>query len=103
MLKASSDRTLQGVTLWRRIADDVEREIIAGVYAVGERLPGEVEIARRFDVNRHTVRSPSLASVAWCGRNVAAAPSSNPAELPIRSGGERDSPKSSAAPDARST
>jgi GntR family transcriptional regulator, phosphonate transport system regulatory protein len=66
MLKASSDRALQGVTLWRRIADDVEQEIIAGVYAIGERLPGEVEIAQRFDVNRHTVRR-ALAELAERG------------------------------------
>ncbi len=56
MLKASSDRALQGVTLWRRIADDIEQEIAAGVYAPGDRLAGEVVIAQRFDVNRHTVR-----------------------------------------------
>src|SRR5262249_47890590 len=66
MLKASSDRTMKGVTLWRRIADDVEQEIIAGVYTVGERLPGEVEIAQRFDVNRHTVRR-ALAELALRG------------------------------------
>src|SRR5260370_22341115 len=66
MLKASSDRTLKGVTLWRRIADDVEQEIIAGVYTAGERLPGEVEIAHRFDVNRHTVRR-ALAELALRG------------------------------------
>jgi GntR family phosphonate transport system transcriptional regulator len=66
MLKVSSDRTLKGVTLWRRIADDVEQEIIAGVYTIGERLPGEVEIAQRFDVNRHTVRR-ALAELALRG------------------------------------
>jgi GntR family phosphonate transport system transcriptional regulator len=66
MLKASSDRTLKGVTLWRRIADDVEQQIIAGTYAVGERLPGEVEMAQRFDVNRHTVRR-ALAELALRG------------------------------------
>jgi GntR family transcriptional regulator, phosphonate transport system regulatory protein len=66
MLRASSDRTLKGVTLWRRIADDVEQEIIAGVYTAGERLPGEVEIAERFDVNRHTVRR-ALAELALRG------------------------------------
>jgi len=66
MLKTSSDRTLQGVTLWRRIADDVEQEIVAGVYTAGERLPGEVEIAQRFDVNRHTVRR-ALAELALRG------------------------------------
>ena len=45
-----------GVTLWRRIADDLEQAIALGTYAAGERLPGEVEIAIRFGVNRHTVR-----------------------------------------------
>jgi len=57
---------MKGVTLWRRIADDVEQEIIAGVYTVGERLPGEVEIAQRFHVNRHTVRR-ALAELAQRG------------------------------------
>ncbi len=46
----------QGVTLWRRIADDLEQAIALGAHAAGERLPGEVEIATRFGVNRHTVR-----------------------------------------------
>jgi GntR family phosphonate transport system transcriptional regulator len=45
-----------GVTLWRRIADDLEQAIALGTHAAGERLPGEVEIATRFAVNRHTVR-----------------------------------------------
>ncbi len=45
-----------GVTLWRRIADDLEQAIALGTHATGERLPGEVEIAARFGVNRHTVR-----------------------------------------------
>jgi GntR family phosphonate transport system transcriptional regulator len=45
-----------GVTLWRRIADDIEQEIAHGTHAAGDRLPGEVEIAARFGVNRHTVR-----------------------------------------------
>lgn len=66
MLRASSDRTLRGVTLWRRIADDVEQDITAGVYTAGERLPGELEIAQRFDVNRHTVRR-ALAELALRG------------------------------------
>ena len=50
------DGTINGVTLWRRIADDIERSIIQGDVVPGERLPGEVEIADRFGVNRHTVR-----------------------------------------------
>src|SRR5262252_316595 len=45
-----------GVTLWRRIADDLERAIAAGEFTAGEKLPGETEIAARFAVNRHTVR-----------------------------------------------
>src|SRR5258708_25302700 len=48
--------TAHGVTLWRRIADDLEQAIALGTHAAGERLPGEVEIAIRFGVNRHTVR-----------------------------------------------
>jgi GntR family phosphonate transport system transcriptional regulator len=66
MLRIPSDAGLQGVTLWRRIADDIEQEIVAGAYASGERLPGEVEIATRFDVNRHTVRR-ALAELAERG------------------------------------
>lgn len=45
-----------GVMLWRRIADDIERAIVQGDFVPGERLPGEIEIADRFGVNRHTVR-----------------------------------------------
>jgi GntR family phosphonate transport system transcriptional regulator len=45
-----------GVTLWRRIADDLDRAIATGEFAPGDRLPGEVEIALRYGVNRHTVR-----------------------------------------------
>jgi GntR family transcriptional regulator, phosphonate transport system regulatory protein len=45
-----------GVTLWRRIADELEQAIGLGTYTAGDRLPGEVEIAARFGVNRHTVR-----------------------------------------------
>lgn len=45
-----------GVTLWRRIADDFEQAILAGSYRPGARLPGELELAGRLGVNRHTVR-----------------------------------------------
>jgi GntR family transcriptional regulator, phosphonate transport system regulatory protein len=55
-----------GVTLWRRIADDLERAIAGGEIAAGERLPGETEIAVRFAVNRHTVRR-ALAELAGRG------------------------------------
>jgi GntR family phosphonate transport system transcriptional regulator len=65
-MHAISDDGLQGVTLWRRIADEIEQEIVAGTYATGDRLPGELEIAGRFDVNRHTVRR-ALADLAQRG------------------------------------
>jgi GntR family transcriptional regulator, phosphonate transport system regulatory protein len=55
-MHAVSDDGRQGVTLWRRIADEIEQAIVAGTYATGDRLPGELEIAGRFHVNRHTVR-----------------------------------------------
>jgi len=55
-----------GVTLWRRIADDLERAIVGGAHAAGERLPGEVAIAGRLGVNRHTVRR-ALAELAARG------------------------------------
>ena len=45
-----------GVALWRQIADDLERAIVQGELPTGARLPGEVDIAERFAVNRHTVR-----------------------------------------------
>lgn len=52
-----------GVTLWRRIADEFERAIAAGVYRSGDRLPAETEMAEKFGVNRHTVRR-ALAALA---------------------------------------
>jgi GntR family phosphonate transport system transcriptional regulator len=55
-----------GVTLWRRIADDLEGAIVAGEFAAGEKLPGETEIAARFAVNRHTVRR-AIAELAGRG------------------------------------
>jgi GntR family phosphonate transport system transcriptional regulator len=42
--------------LWRCIADDLEQMILVGKHDNGERLPGELEIAARYGVNRHTVR-----------------------------------------------
>jgi GntR family transcriptional regulator, phosphonate transport system regulatory protein len=45
-----------GITLWRRIADELEQDIVGGRFAGGEKLPGENDMAKRFGVNRHTVR-----------------------------------------------
>lgn len=46
----------RGITLWRCIADDFEQMILIGKHDNDERLPGELEIAARYGVNRHTVR-----------------------------------------------
>jgi GntR family phosphonate transport system transcriptional regulator len=55
-----------GITLWRRIADELAQDIVGGDYASGSRLPGENDMARRFGVNRHTVRR-ALADLAERG------------------------------------
>lgn len=41
---------------WRLIRDQLASEIAAGTFAPGARLPAEAALARRFGVNRHTVR-----------------------------------------------
>ncbi len=46
----------EGIALWRRVANAIERGIADGVYAPGEKLPSENEIADSHGVNRHTVR-----------------------------------------------
>lgn len=63
----TADTLESGVTLWRRVADEIERGIASGVYKVGAKLPGEVEIATQFGVNRHTVRR-ALAALAERGQ-----------------------------------
>jgi GntR family phosphonate transport system transcriptional regulator len=45
-----------GVALWRQIQQALEVDIASGAAAPGERLPTEMELAERFNVNRHTVR-----------------------------------------------
>jgi GntR family transcriptional regulator, phosphonate transport system regulatory protein len=62
--KAPADAA--GVTLWRRVADGLERRIGDGTYPPNSRLPGELEIADRFGVNRHTVRR-AIAALAERG------------------------------------
>ena len=58
--------TASGVALWRQVADGIERGIASGAFAAGERLPGEMEIAGTYRVNRHTVRR-ALATLAERG------------------------------------
>src|SRR5215471_6463142 len=58
--------TASGVALWRQVADGIERGIADGLFAAGEKLPGETEIAETYRVNRHTVRR-ALAMLAERG------------------------------------
>ena len=58
--------TPSGVALWRQVADGIERGIADGRFAAGEKLPGEMEIAETYRVNRHTVRR-ALATLAERG------------------------------------
>lgn len=50
------ERRGDGISLWRRIVDDIETAIARGTYVRGERLPAEHDLAETFGVNRHTVR-----------------------------------------------
>ena len=58
--------TASGVALWRQVADGIERGIAEGRFVSGEKLPGEMEIAETYRVNRHTVRR-ALATLAERG------------------------------------
>ncbi|WP_180350221.1 phosphonate metabolism transcriptional regulator PhnF [Ochrobactrum sp. CGA5] len=46
-----------GVAIWRQIADEIRGDIMVGKLQSGARMPAEMELADRFGVNRHTVRS----------------------------------------------
>ena len=41
---------------YQQIADELRQNIEKSVYQVGDQLPTEAELSRRFDVNRHTLR-----------------------------------------------
>lgn len=45
-----------GVALWRQVYTELESSIVSGALRPGDRLPSENTLARRFGVNRHTVR-----------------------------------------------
>ncbi|WP_109467803.1 phosphonate metabolism transcriptional regulator PhnF [Albibacillus kandeliae] len=42
--------------VWKEIANTLERDIAAGHYGPGDKLPTESALSARFGVNRHTVR-----------------------------------------------
>jgi GntR family phosphonate transport system transcriptional regulator len=56
----------EGLAAWRQIADGLEADMAAGRLRPGDRLAAEVDLARRFGVNRHTVRR-ALAALASRG------------------------------------
>ncbi|MGG5891081.1 phosphonate metabolism transcriptional regulator PhnF [Falsiroseomonas sp. HC035] len=45
-----------GVALWRQVMEHVNKDIVKGIFLPGAQLPTELIMARRFGVNRHTVR-----------------------------------------------
>ncbi|UVA77237.1 phosphonate metabolism transcriptional regulator PhnF [Pandoraea commovens] len=53
-----------GVAVWRQIEQILAREIAANGFGDEGRLPSEGELAKRFDVNRHTVRRAVLGLAA---------------------------------------
>jgi DNA-binding FadR family transcriptional regulator len=53
--------------LYQRIADEIGRLIDAGEFKRGERLPGERELARKFDVSRSSLRE-ALSALEIAGR-----------------------------------
>jgi GntR family phosphonate transport system transcriptional regulator len=55
-----------GVAIWSQIEAVMESEIRNGAHEPGARLPTEAALARRFEVNRHTVRR-ALASLEQKG------------------------------------
>ena len=52
-----------GVARWQAIAAQLRADILAGRVGPGERLPNETALARRFGVNRHTLRQAVQALV----------------------------------------
>ncbi len=47
----------KGEAIWKQIERQLLRDIAQGMFKPGEKLPTENELAKRFEVNRHTVRS----------------------------------------------
>ncbi len=63
MTLTTNMRKKNGVALWRQIADRIRTAIAAGEYDKTGMLSPEMELAEKFGVNRHTVRS-AIAALA---------------------------------------
>src|SRR6266567_3874865 len=50
-----------GGRLYKRVADELRTQILAGTYPAGRRLPAERELGETFNVSRPTVREAVIA------------------------------------------
>lgn len=52
---------VKAARLYQTVAEKITRSVSAGDYAVGERLPGERELAQMYEVSRPTIREAIIA------------------------------------------
>ncbi|PTC01694.1 phosphonate metabolism transcriptional regulator PhnF [Thalassospira xiamenensis] len=52
-----------GLSIWKQIEKQLLADIASGVFTPGDKMPTEMELVRRFGVNRHTVRRAMSALV----------------------------------------
>lgn len=52
-----------GLSIWKQIEKKLLSDICDGVFSPGDKMPTEMELVRRFGVNRHTVRRAMAALV----------------------------------------
>ena len=46
----------RGISAWKQISDDIETSINSNTWKPGDKLPTEMELAKAYRVNRHTIR-----------------------------------------------
>ena len=46
----------KGISAWKQISDDIETSIKSNTWKPGDKLPTEMELAKAYRVNRHTIR-----------------------------------------------
>ena len=47
---------IQRAKAWEQVASQLQELIVTGYWKKGERLPGEIELAKQFGVSRSTLR-----------------------------------------------